>query len=378
MIELDNFKSTLNELAKPLSEVKGALNLDVKKNRISEIDLAMQEPTFWNDVDKANKLARESKILKSEVSDFERLNQTYEDIETLIEMGYETNDESLVKEIESEIKLFKDELEEIHTKLLFSGEYDAENAVVSIFAGSGGTESCDWASILYRMYTRFAERKGFKCTVIDFEEGDVVGIKTVVFRIEGEYAYGFMRSENGVHRLVRMSPYNAQGKRETSFVRCEVMPDLKEDLDIEIKDDEYEMTAYRSSGAGGQHINKTSSAVRIVHKATGIVVNCQEERSQFQNKEKALQMLKTKLYMLKKQQADAKWSDIRGEVKENGWGSQIRSYFLQPYRLVKDLRTGEETSNSTAVLDGDIDRFISAYLKWQQLGCPDRKAVDAE
>ena len=187
-----------------------------------------------------------------------------------------------------------------------------------------------------------------------------------------------MRSENGVHRLVRMSPYNAQGKRETSFVRCEVMPDLKEDLDIEIKDDEYEMTAYRSSGAGGQHINKTSSAVRIVHKATGIVVNCQEERSQFQNKEKALQMLKTKLYMLKKQQADAKWSDIRGEVKENSWGSQIRSYFLQPYRLVKDLRTGEETSNSTAVLDGDIDRFISAYLKWQQLGCPDRKAVDAE
>ena len=248
---------------------------------------------------------------------------------------------------------------------LLTGEYDDSNAIVSLNAGAGGTESCDWCSMLYRMYTRWADRKGFSIEVMNYIDGDEAGIKSVDFQINGTNAYGYLKSERGVHRLVRISPFNAQGKRQTSFVSCDVMPDIQKDIDIVINPDDIRIDTYRSSGAGGQHINRTSAAIRITHFPSGIVVTCQNERSQFQNKDKAMQMLKAKLYMKKMEEEQAKLAGIRGEVKDIAWGSQIRSYVLHPYTLVKDTRTQEETSNTGAVLDGDIDRFINAYLKME-------------
>ena len=292
----------------------------------------------------------------------------------MIQMGYEENDASLIPEIQQMLDDFAKTLEEMRLKLLLSGEYDSNNAILRLNAGAGGTESCDWCSMLYRMYCRWAERKGFKYEVLDYLDGEEAGIKSVTIQINGENAYGYLRSEHGVHRLVRISPFNAAGKRQTSFVSCDVMPDLEDDIDIEINPDDIRIDTYRSSGAGGQHINKTSSAIRITHFPTGIVVTCQNERSQFQNKDKAMQMLKAKLYMLKQQEQAAKAAGIRGDVKEIGWGNQIRSYVLQPYTMVKDHRTGEETGNVDAVLDGGIDQFISAYLRWMSLGCPDKNA----
>ena len=263
-------------------------------------------------------------------------------------------------------------------KLLLSGEYDHNNAILRLNAGAGGTESCDWCSMLYRMYCRWADQKGYQYEVLDYLDGEEAGIKSVTIQINGENAYGYLRSEHGVHRLVRISPFNAAGKRQTSFVSCDVMPEIEEDLDVEINPDDIRVDTYRSSGAGGQHINKTSSAIRITHFPTGIVVTCQNERSQFQNKDKAMQMLKAKLYMLKQQEQAAKAAGIRGDIKEIGWGSQIRSYVLQPYTMVKDLRTGQESGNVDAVLDGALDDFISAYLRWMSLGCPDRHARSEE
>ena len=251
---------------------------------------------------------------------------------------------------------------------LLSGEYDKNNAILKLNAGAGGTESCDWCGMLYRMYTRWAERKGFSIEVLDYLDGDEAGIKSVTFQVNGENAYGYLKSEKGVHRLVRISPFNAQGKRQTSFVSLDVMPDIEEDLDVDINEEDLRIDTYRSSGAGGQHINKTSSAIRITHIPTGTVVQCQNERSQFQNKEKAMQMLKAKLYLLKQEANAEKLSDIRGEVKEIGWGNQIRSYVLQPYTLVKDHRTGVESGNADAVLDGALDNFINGYLKWISTG----------
>ena len=259
---------------------------------------------------------------------------------------------------------FKETFENIRISTLLSGEYDRNNAILKLNAGAGGTESCDWCSMLYRMYTRWAERKGYALEVLDYLDGDEVGIKSVTFQINGENAYGYLKSEKGVHRLVRISPFNAQGKRQTSFVSLDVMPDIEEDVDVEIKDEDIRIDTYRSSGAGGQHINKTSSAIRITHFPTGIVVTCQNERSQFQNKDKAMRMLKAKLYMLRQEENAEKLSDIRGDVKEIGWGNQIRSYVLQPYTMVKDHRTEEESGNVNAVLDGGIDPFINAYLRW--------------
>ena len=317
-------------------------------------------------------MVRESKNLKDEVDTFRALEQQYEDIQVMIQMGYEENDSSLIPEIEEMLEQFRDTLEKMRMKLLLSGEYDANNAILRLNAGAGGTESCDWCSILYRMYCRWAEKKGFKTEVLDFLDGDEAGIKSVTVQINGENAYGYLRSEHGVHRLVRISPFNAAGKRQTSFVSCDVMPDIEEDIDIEINPDDIRVDTYRSSGAGGQHINKTSSAIRITHFPTGIVVTCQNERSQFQNKDKAMQMLKAKLFMVKQEEQAAKAAGIRGDIKENGWGSQIRSYVLQPYTMVKDHRTGEESGNVDAVLDGGIDNFISAYLRWMSLGCPDK------
>lgn len=324
----------------------------------------MEAPGFWDDPDVSNQKMKELKNLKDIVDTINGLENQYEDIETLIEMGNEEEDAQLAADIRQELDDFISKYEDIRISTLLSEEYDSDNAILKLNAGAGGTESCDWCSMLYRMYTRWAERKGFSVEVLDYLDGDEAGIKSVTFQVNGTNAYGYLKSEKGVHRLVRISPFNAQGKRQTSFVSLDVMPDIEEDVDVEINDDDLRIDTYRSSGAGGQHINKTSSAIRITHIPTGIVVQCQNERSQFQNKDKAMQMLKAKLYMLKKEANAEKLSDIRGEVKEIGWGNQIRSYVMQPYTLVKDHRTNAETGNVDAVLDGALDPFINAYLKW--------------
>ncbi len=328
----------------------------------------MEAPGFWDNPDRSNKLMKELKNLKDTCQTYYDLETQYEDILTLIEMGYEENDESLIPETQAELDSFIATFEEMRISTLLSGEYDKNNAILKLNAGAGGTESCDWCGMLYRMYTRWAEKKGFAVEVLDYLDGDEAGIKSVTFQVNGENAYGYLKSEKGVHRLVRISPFNAQGKRQTSFVSLDVMPDIEEDLDVEINEEDLRIDTYRSSGAGGQHINKTSSAIRITHIPTGTVVQCQNERSQFQNKDKAMQMLKAKLFLLKQEANAEKLSDIRGEVKDIGWGNQIRSYVLQPYTMVKDNRTGVESGNTDAVLDGAIDIFINGYLKWLSTG----------
>lgn len=310
---------------------------------------------------------KELKSLKDFIETADGLMTSFEDIGLLIEMAYDENDESLIPEIEEELQSFEEGLENIRIQTLLSGEYDKDNAIVTLHAGAGGTESCDWANMLYRMYIRWAERKGFSVQVLDFLDGDVAGLKAITFQVNGENAYGYLKSEKGVHRLVRISPFNAAGKRQTSFASCDVVPDIEDDIDIELNDDDLKIDTYRASGAGGQHVNKTSSAIRITHLPTGIVVQCQNERSQHSNKEKAMQMLKAKLYLLKEQEQAEKVSDIRGEIKEIGFGNQIRSYVMQPYTLVKDHRTNVEIGNVTSVLDGNIDLFMNAYLKAQNI-----------
>ena len=324
----------------------------------------MEAPGFWDNPEVSNTKMKELKNLKDLVETMDHLSDQYEDIMTLIEMGNEEEDQELAADIRNELDEFIKTFEDIRISTLLSDEYDSYNAILKLNAGAGGTESCDWCGMLYRMYTRWAEKKGFSVEVLDYLDGEEAGIKSVTFQVNGINAYGYLKSEKGVHRLVRISPFNAQGKRQTSFVSLDVMPDIEENLDVEINEDDLRIDTYRSSGAGGQHINKTSSAIRITHIPTGIVVQCQNERSQFQNKDKAMQMLKAKLYMLQKEANAEKLSDIRGEVKEIGWGNQIRSYVLQPYTMVKDHRTEAETGNVDAVLDGGIDLFINAYLKW--------------
>lgn len=324
----------------------------------------MEAPDFWNHAQESQMKMKELKSLKDDIQSYEQLKRGYEDIETLLLMGEEENDLSLIPEIEEAVAAYQQQFEAIRVKTLLSGEYDANNAIVSLNAGAGGTESCDWASMLYRMYTRWALDKGFALEELDFHEGDEAGIKSVTFQVNGQNAYGYLKSEKGVHRLVRISPFNAAGKRQTSFVSCDVMPDIEEDLDVEVKDEDIRIDTYRSSGAGGQHINKTSSAIRITHFPTGIVVTCQNERSQHMNRDKAMQMLKSRLYLLKQEEQAQKEAGIRGEVTDIGWGNQIRSYVLQPYTMVKDHRTNAESGNTGAVMDGDLDMFMNAYLKW--------------
>ena len=330
----------------------------------------MEAPDFWNDPELSQKKMKELKDYKDDVEIYHNLESQLEDIATLIEMGDEENDADMVQEVAEELAQFEESFEKIRIKTLLSGEYDKDNAIVSLHAGAGGTESCDWASMLYRMYTRWANDKGFSVEVLDSLDGDEAGIKSITFQVNGENAYGYLKSEHGVHRLVRISPFNAAGKRQTSFVSCDVMPDIEEDIDIEVKDEDIRIDTYRSSGAGGQHINKTSSAIRITHYPTGIVVTCQNERSQHMNKDKAMQMLKSKLYLLAQKENADKAAGIRGEVSEIGWGSQIRSYVMQPYTMVKDHRTGCETGNVDSVMDGNIDLFLNGSLKWCSLGCP--------
>ena len=306
---------------------------------------------------------KELKGLKEHIEVVQKLFTAYDDLEVLLEMAYEEEDALMIPEIKSELKKFEKDYDTLRIETLLSGEYDRYNAIVTLHAGAGGTESCDWVNMLYRMYTRWAEQRGFGLKVLDFIDGDITGLKGITFEVSGENAYGYLKSEKGVHRLVRISPFNSAGKRQTTFGSCDVIPDIEDEIDIEIDDEDLKIDTYRASGAGGQHVNKTSSAIRITHLPTGIVVQCQNERSQHFNKEKAMQMLKAKLTLLKEQEQEEKVSDIRGEIKDINFGNQIRSYVMHPYRLVKDHRTNEETGNVNAVLDGDLNPFINAYLK---------------
>ena len=376
MLELDNLKIELLNKEEQLNEIYNSLDISNKKDRISEINKLMEDNKFWDDVKKANTISKELKDITDSIDSYNKLNTTYNDLLELIELANIDDDKKLAKDILAQYEIFKNNLDDTRTALLLSGEYDKLDAILKLNAGSGGTESCDFCQMLYRMYTRYAINHSFEISVLDYLDGDEAGIKSVSFLIKGQYAYGYLKSEMGVHRLVRLSPFNAQNKRQTSFVSLDVMPDIKDEINIDINEEDLKYDYYRASGAGGQHVNKTSSAVRITHLPTNIVVACQEERSQLLNKNRALQMLKAKLFLLKQKEQADKLSDIRGEVKDNAFGSQIRSYVLQPYKMVKDLRTGEETGNPDAVFDGKIENFINAYLRWLKLGCPDRKVAN--
>ncbi|MDR0963550.1 MAG: peptide chain release factor 2 [Clostridium sp.] len=366
MVDLDQMKTALLSYESPLAEVRDSLNFAQKQARVEEMERELEDPTFWNVPETANRKMRELKATKDVIETIQSLENLFQDIKSLIEMGQEEPDEELAQETLQEFNSFVERFETLRINTLLCEEFDKNNAILKLNAGAGGTESCDWCSMLYRMYSMWAQRKGFTVEVLDFLDGDEAGIKSVTFQVNGTNAYGFLKSEKGVHRLVRISPFNAQGKRQTSFVSLEVMPEIVEDLEVDIEEKDLRIDTYRSSGAGGQHINKTSSAVRITHIPTGTVVQCQNERSQFQNKDKAMQMLKAKLFLLKKEANVEKLSDIRGEQREIAWGNQIRSYFLQPYTMVKDHRTDVETSNADGVLNGDLDAFMIGYLKWNR------------
>ena len=348
--------------------LRWGIHFDVasKKEKIEELERKTTEPNFWDNAEQSQLIMKEISQLQEKVKVAEKLLTMYEDIGILIDMAYEEEDATLLVEIKAELHDFEQLFETIRVETLLSKEYDHYGAIVTLHAGAGGTESCDWANMLYRMYNRWGESKGFSLKVLDYIDGDITGIKGVTFEVTGENAYGYLQSEKGVHRLVRISPFNAAGKRQTSFASCDVMPDIEDDIDIEINEDDLKVDTYRASGAGGQHVNKTSSAIRLTHLPTGIVVQCQNERSQHHNRDKAMQMLRAKLYLRKQQEQAEKASDIRGEVKEIGFGNQIRSYVMHPYTLVKDHRTNEETGNVANVLDGDINMFINAYLKERQ------------
>lgn len=325
----------------------------------------MQEPNFWDDQKKAQTVINESNALKSMVEKFQTIEEQYENVEVSYELVKEENDEELRQELEEELESLVNAMNEYELSLLLSDEYDKNNAILELHPGAGGTESQDWASLLLRMYTRWAEQKGYKVEVLDYLPGEEAGVKSVTLLIKGYNAYGYLKAEKGVHRLVRISPFDASGRRHTSFVSCNVVPEFDEDIEIEVKPEELKIDTYRSSGAGGQHVNTTDSAVRITHIPTNIVVSCQSERSQIKNREKALKMLKSKLYQLKIEEQEREKAELRGEQKEIGWGSQIRSYVFHPYTMVKDHRTNVEIGNIQSVMDGEIDEFINAYLRSQ-------------
>lgn len=338
------------------------------EKRIKELDSQMLQPGFWDEPEEAQKVNRERKALKTKIERMDKLKNDFEEMQIMIELGLEENSQEMVKEVSDMLATFEEELEGLRVETLLNGEFDRGNAIVSLHAGAGGTESCDWVSMLYRMYSRWAENKEFQLEVLDYLDGEEAGIKSITFQISGENAYGYLQSEKGVHRLVRISPFDSSGRRHTSFASCDILPDMEEDTDIEIKEEEMRVDTYRASGAGGQHINKTDSAIRITHIPTGIVVQCQNERSQHKNREKAIKMLKAKLYEIKEREHLEKIQDIRGEMKEIGWGSQIRSYVMHPYSLVKDHRTNEETGNVDKVMDGYLDHFMNTYLIWKSTG----------
>ena len=362
LIEYDVYKQKLRDLGPELDKLSAALDIESAKQEAARLEDETAQDGFWNDLERSQKVQMRLKQLQNKVTRQEKLIASWEDLTTLCEMGQEEDDADILEELKSEFAELEERAEETRMTTLLSGEYDNSNAILQFHAGAGGTEAQDWAQLVYRMYTRWDERHGFVYKILDYEEGDEAGIKSAAISIEGENAYGLLKSENGVHRLVRVSPFDANARRQTSFAAIEVMPELEDDNSVEIREEDIEMQVYRASGAGGQHVNKTSSAVRLIHKPTGIVVASQQERSQFQNKDNCMKMLRAKLLELKAQQHAEKISDIKGVQMKIEWGSQIRSYVFMPYQMVKDTRTGFETSNIDGVMDGDLDGFLNAYL----------------
>ena len=363
MLEFEEYKSKLNAAKPTLEVLRGALKLEAAQKEIEELEAASEREGFWNDVANSQRVQKRLKALKAKVEGYQKLCAAWDDMYTLCDMALEEGDDSMLEELQSEYEDFTEKAEAMRLSTLLSGEYDANNAILTFHAGAGGTEAQDWASMLYRMYNMWADRHGYKVKVMDYLDGDEAGLKSATIMIEGENAYGFLKSEHGVHRLVRVSPFDAAGRRHTSFAAVEVMPEIAaDDSEIELKDDDIEMQVYRSSGAGGQKVNKTSSAVRLIHKPTGIVVSSQVERSHFQNLENCKNMLRARLAEIKEREHLEKISDIKGVQMKIEWGSQIRSYVFMPYQLVKDLRTEYETGNIFAVMDGDLDGFINAFL----------------
>ncbi len=362
MVEFEEYKGKINALHPTLEVLRGALNLDQAEAEIARLEAESAADGFWNDVENSQKVMQKINQLKSKCEKFRKLESGWDDLMTLCQMGIEEDDDSLLEELTEEYDSFEKALEEARLATLLTGEYDANNAILNFHAGAGGTEAQDWTQMLYRMYTRWAERHNFKVTLVDYLDGEDAGLKSASIIIEGENAYGYLKSESGIHRLVRVSPFDASGRRHTSFSAVEVMPEIDDSVEVEIRPEDVEMQVYRSSGAGGQHINKTSSAVRLIHLPTGIVVSCQTERSQFQNREYAMRMLRSKLVEIKEREHLATINEIKGDQMKIEWGSQIRSYVFMPYTLVKDHRTNFENGNVNNVMDGDLDGFINAYL----------------
>ena len=362
MIEYDEYKQKLLAQKPTLEELRQALDIDGARQEYARLQDESAQDGFWNDMEHSQKVAQQIKRLENKIHAHDKLCADWEDAMTLCEMAIEEDDDSLLGELSEAYNKLESEIADRRLATLLSGEYDGNNAIVALHSGAGGTEAQDWTEMLYRMYTHWADRHGFTYKILDYEDGDEAGIKSATIAVEGENAYGYLKSENGVHRLVRVSPFDANARRQTSFAAVEVMPEMEDDNSIEIRDEDIEMQVFRSSGAGGQHVNKTSSAVRLIHKPTGIVVSSQQERSQFQNKDNCMKMLRAKLMELKAQQHADKISDIKGVQKKIEWGSQIRSYVFMPYQMVKDTRTGYETGNIDSVMDGDLDGFINAYL----------------
>ncbi|MBP3040213.1 peptide chain release factor 2 [Bacillaceae bacterium Marseille-Q3522] len=362
-MELAEIRNELEKTAKRLADFRGSLDLENKEARIAELEERMLDPQFWDDQQGAQAVISEANGLKEQVNSFSELNELYENLEVSYELIKEEADPDLQEEMEQQLTDLTVRLNQFELELLLSGPYDKSNAILELHPGAGGTESQDWGSMLLRMYTRWAEKNGFKVDTLDYLPGDEAGLKSVTLAIKGHNAYGYLKAEKGVHRLVRISPFDASGRRHTSFVSCDVMPEINDDIEIEIRPEDIKMDTFRASGAGGQHINKTDSAVRLTHLPTGIVVSCQSERSQIQNRETAMKMLKAKLYQKRVEEQEQQLAEIRGEQKEIGWGSQIRSYVFHPYSLVKDHRTNEESGNVQAVMDGEITPFIDAYLR---------------
>ena len=368
MVFLENLRSKLESYKPKINELAEVFDIENSKERVEELHNKAAEPGFWDDLETSQKVLQETRTLEARLEKHAKLTQSAEDIEVMLDMAAEEDDESMISEIEQELNDLASQIDALTLASLLTGEYDKNNAILNFHSGAGGTEAQDWNEMLYRMYTRWGESHGFKVNVLDILEGSEAGIQSASIAIEGENAYGYLKGEAGIHRLVRVSPFDSQGRRHTSFAAVDVMPDLPEDVEIDIRPEDIEMQVYRSSGAGGQHINKTSSAVRLIHKPTGIVAACQTQRSQFQNRDYAMRMLKAKLLEIKLQQNLEKIEDIKGVQKEIAWGSQIRSYVFMPYQLVKDHRTDYETANIQAVMDGDLDGFINAYLKSLSLG----------
>ncbi len=363
IIALEEAKYKLENFRKDIAELGSALRIDELRAKADELDKITSDPEFWNNQENSGKVLKDVKRIKEKINKYEALAAKLEDTITLAELAIEENDESLIDEVEADVRAIEEDEEKQRIEILLSGEYDQNNAIVSFHPGAGGTEAQDWAQMLYRMYTRWGERHGYNVKLLDWLDGEEAGLKSATILIEGENAYGYLKGENGVHRLVRVSPFDSSGRRHTSFASVEVMPEFDDDNSIEIKEEDLEITAHRSSGAGGQHINKTDSAIRITHIPTGIVVGCQTERSQLQNKETAMKMLKSKLLEIKEREKLAKIEDIKGIKTNIEWGAQIRSYVFMPYTLAKDTRTSYEDGNIQAVMDGEIDGFINAYLK---------------